>query len=189
MFRTVIVMKTVDTDKRQSADDFNNFVKPAIEKNCAAQIISLENLGGKLPLMLDRQFSTDALYLKGDKMYGVSSRVQRNQNWQTFTIRAERDSNARTELQKHSDALAKGEYLPEITVQTYINDGEITIGIAWTADILDYIKKNKTQAKHTNNSLDGQATFLCVSWYDMQQKKYKLTIIHEKIKTPSNKTE
>lgn len=182
-------MKTTDKDKRQSADDFQKMIAPVIEKHCGATVIPIENLRGKLPLMLDRQFSTDALYFKGDKMYGVSSRVQRNQNWQTFTIRAERDTGKKTELQKHSDAFAKGAYLPEITVQTYINNGEITIGIAWTADILDYIKKNKTQAKHTNNSLDGQATFLCVSWYDMQQKKYKLTIIREKIKTPSNKTE
>lgn len=176
-------MKTTDADKKQSAEDFQKFVAPAIEKYCDAKVISLENLRGKLPLMLDQQFSTDALYIKNGAMCGLTSRIQRGKNWRTFTIRAVRDNLRKTELQKHSDAMKNGEYLPELTTQTYINDTEITIGIARTADILDYIKKNKTQAKHTNNTLDGQATFLCVSWDDMQQKKYKITIICEKIKS------
>lgn len=173
------MFRTTDADKKQAAEDFQKIVAPALEKHCGAEVISLENLRGKLPLMLDQQFSTDALYIKNGRMYGLTSRIQRGSNWGTFTIRAVRDTGARTELQKHLAAIKKGSYLPELTSQSYINGTEITIGIARTADILDYIKKNKTQAKHTKPTLDGQAEFLCVSWHDMQQKGYPLKIINE----------
>lgn len=179
----------IDSDKKQSADDFEKIVSPVIEKYCGATIIHLEKLQGKLPLMLDRHFSTDALYIKGGKMFGVSSRIQRGKNYYGFSSRAERDSKNKTELQKHSDAIANDDYLPEITLQAYIVGDDLTVGLANTVDVVDFIKKYKPQPKHTRKGKVGQAEFYPVSWQDFKKKGYHLKIIHEKIKTPSNKTE
>ena len=176
----------IDADKKQSADDFEKIVLPVIEKYCGAKIIHTENLRGKLPLMLDHYFSTDALYIKDGKMFGVSSRIQRGKNYYGFSSRAERDSKTKTELQKHSDAIANDDYLPEITIQAYIDGDDLTVGLANTVDVVDFIKKYKPQPKHTSKSKVGQATFYPVSWRDMQQKGYHLKIIHEKIKNPSS---
>ena len=172
-------LQIVDSDKKQSADDFNNLVKPAIEKHCDAQIIHLEKLNGALPLMLDREFSTDAICIKGGKMLGLSSRIQRGKNWQTFSIRAGRDSKKKTEFEKHLDAIKNKKYLPEITTQAFITDDDLIIGIARTIDVIDFITKYKPIPKHTGKSEVGQATFYPVSWQDFQNKGYRLKIIHE----------
>lgn len=176
---TIKDSQIVDSDKKQSADDFNNLVKPAIEKYCDAKIIHTENLRGKLPLMLDREFSTDALYIKDGKMFGVSSRIQRGKNWRTFSIRSGRDSKNKTEFEKHSDAIANDDYLPEITLQAYIVDDDFTIGMARTVDVVDYITKYKPRPIHTGKAEVGQAEFYPVSWQDFQNKGYRLKIIHE----------
>lgn len=182
-------LKAIDSDKKQSADDFENLVKPVIEKHCAAEIIHLEKLQGKLPLMLDRHFSTDALYIKGGKMFGLSSRIQRGKNYYGFSSRAVRDSKTKTEFEKHSDAIANDDYLPEITIQAYIVGDDLTVGLANTADVVDFIKKYKPRPIHTSKGKVGQAEFYPVSWQNFKKKGYHLKIIHEKIKTPSNKTE
>lgn len=176
-------MSKIDTDKKQSADDFNNLVKPAIEKHCGAKIIHLEKLNGALPLMLDRHFSTDALYIKDGKMFGLSSRIQRGKNWRTFSIRAGRDSKTKTEFEKHSDAIANDDYLPEITLQAYIVGDDLTVGLAHTVDVVDFIKKYKPQPIHTSKGEVGQAEFYPVSWQDFQSKGYRLKIIHENKKS------
>lgn len=176
-------MNEIDADKKQSADDFNNIVKPVIEKYCDAKIIHLEKLQGKLPLMLDHYFSTDALYIKDGKMFGVSSRIQRGKNYYGFSSRAERDSKTKTELQKHSDAIANDDYLPEITLQAYIVGDDLTIGMARTVDVVDYITKYKPRPIHTGKAEVGQATFYPVSWQDFQSKGYRLKIIHENKKS------
>ncbi len=182
-------LQIIDSDKTQSADDFEKIVLPVLEKHCGAEIIHTEKLRGELPLMLDRYFSTDALYIKNGKMFGLSSRIQRGINWRDFSIRAGRDSKNQTEFEKHSDAIKKKKYLPEITTQSFISDDDLTIGIAQTADVIDYIEKYKPTPIHTRKGEVGQAIFYPVSWQDFKQKGYRLKIIHEKIKNPPLKTE
>lgn len=182
-------MSKIDIDKKQSASDFNNLVKPAIEKHCDATIIHLENLGGKLPLMLDRFFSTDALFIKGGKMFGLSSRIQHGKNWNDFSIRAGRDSKKKTEFEKISTAINEKKYLPEITTQAYITDDELTVGICQTTDLFAYLQKYKPKTVHTTQSEVGQAEFYPVSWQDFKSKGYRLKIIQEKIKKSTARTD
>lgn len=176
-------MSKIDVDKKQSADDFYNLIRPAIEKYFGANIIHLEKLDGKLPLMLDRFFSTDALCIKGGKMVGLSSRIQRGRNWNGFTIRAGRDSKTKTEFEKLSDAITNNKYLPEIISQTYITDDDLIIGVARTADVIDYITKFKPKLIHTCKKEVGQADFYPVAWQDFKSKGYRLKIIHENKKS------
>lgn len=176
-------MNVIDKTKKQSADDFYNFVKPALEKNCGAQVVSLEKMQGKLPLMLDREFSTDALFIKNGKMFGLSSRIQHGKNWQTFSIRAKRDSGTKSEFEKHSDAIKKQTYLPELTSQAYFTGAAFTVALVRTKDILDYIKRHNPTPIHTGKDEIGQAAFYPVSWQDFQAKGYHLKLIHENKKS------
>lgn len=193
----------VFSDLTQSADAFLRIVWPTLLSYNAVQdgeIISLEqSVKSELAKILDVYAGFDALQLSHkDGLRGIASRIQtldRTEDWlkskfpyNTFTIRASRESGATTELTKRRDAITSGAWLyPHLTVQAYLTsfDGDwLSMAVIKTADLIDIIDNPPTPDCVTENKVtkNGSATFKVVRWDKVPRGKIKI-LINENLQT------
>lgn len=114
---------------------------------------------------------------------GIANRIQwvdRNRDWESFTIRAKIRSGYETEYQKRVRALkSNGKYIyPYITIQSYIEkprrQGElISMGLGSTKDIFTMIDLGKCEIKI--NPTD-ETEFYSVYWKAMKECSFKVII-------------
>ena len=156
--------------------DFNRHVKPfllALWIGC--EIFSCEEQQDPLLRALDNYAGIDYLILREDvqQVIGLASRIQRTGlNYQTFTIRKARDNGSPTEYEKRITAIAGGRLFPALTLQAYLStDGEqlLQMGLANTVDLFNFIRRNPSEQKHTNENQRGQASFFAVKWSDFER--------------------
>lgn len=167
---------------KNATQDFNRHVKPilsALWKDC--QIFSCEDQQDPLLRALDNYAGIDYLILRENqqRIIGLASRVQRGFNFQTFTIRAARESGTKTELEKRLNAITGGALFPTLTLQAYLStDGEelLQMALVSTIDLFDFIQKFPSQSKHTGENQHGQASFIVVKWDDFKRKYTLMTI-------------
>lgn len=163
-----------------SKADFWQIVQPYVEKlfnPCV--IVSIEARQDILGKYLDRACGVDTFIIEPtkSKVHPVASRIQKNINYRSFTIRNRRDSGTTTEYFKLLNAATEGTLMPELTLQAYVKDKTLlSMGIAKTRDILSYIKSGKAKTKHTSSYEIGQAEFFTVYWRGFA-KNYPLTVM------------
>ncbi len=91
---------------------------------------------------------------------------------------------------KHISADLKGQTRDELaaiagvshdTMQLYVNtdDEPLSIGIARTADIMDFIDKGYARSGHTGYDQVRQATFFICDWSRMQDEGYAVRTWHK----------
>jgi hypothetical protein len=142
------------------------------------RLLPVEGDENEICTMLDKTCGIDYFlewtYKNLSTVYGVGCRVQwvdapREKIWNTFTIRAQRDSGAETEFEKRVRAIKnKGQY-PHLTLHIYMNkntDEVESFAIARTEDIVAYIQsqRQEVQDRHTGSKQIGQAKFMAVDW-------------------------
>lgn len=170
----------VESDMKWSSKLFVTQVWPLCQKACGGgELMRMEGRPDvELAQTLDMMAGIDGWQLHADGMRGIASRVQAGEkDWSTFTIRMKRDSGATTEFEKRLIAIngERGWIYPHLTIQAYAKtqDGPIiSVGIALTKDLIDYIQKNHAYEKRTDN-----ATFAVCSWDRMQKLGYGLKIL------------
>lgn len=126
---------------------------------------------------LDVLAGIDAWQMVDEKgvMRGIASRIQwGDKSWRTFTLRKDRPSGARTELQKRMTAFIEadsGWLMPTITVQAYASkprrEGRlIEAGVCYTRDLLEFALKNPCREPRPNPQ-DG----VIFDWYEWDAMK------------------
>ena len=167
---------TFNQSMSQTKSDFEKIIKPIFENLFTkSSFLSLENVNNPACKWLDTSAGVDLLIKHNEKLFlrTVASRIQRtDKDWKTFTIRLERDNGTMTEYEKKMTAFRHGGVLPTLTYQAYISkdDGKlISLGIAWTVDILDYTKSNEIETRHTGDEQIGQAKFYYIKWADFKK--------------------
>lgn len=141
----------VAKDLTDSAHDFLEFVWPAIKDLCGGgELVPVEAVTAtEFARMIDILAGIDAWQVADGQggMRGIASRVQWGHSWRTFTIRASRDSGARTEYEKRSWALehqADGWLYPHLMSQGYVSEQRtghlLSAAVARTADIFDFVR-------------------------------------------------
>ena len=168
----------VMTDMRKSME-YVKVAQPILKKLLhGGEIMPVEGDDNEVCKMLDMTCGTDYFHVYADRglVWGVASRVQEydpdkdfcNKGpFNTFTIRKERASGARTELDKRRYAIKKGGVYPFLTMQAYINikTGKIeSLAVVKTTDLMEYIDKGSAEERHTGKDQHGQAAFLFVPW-------------------------
>jgi hypothetical protein len=129
----------------------------------------------ELARMLDMRAGIDGWHLRDEGMRGIASRIQKGNDWRTFTIRMKRDSGATTEYEKRNTAINGGWIYPRITIQAYAQTEKgpiLSIGIAYTSDIIGFINKGLHRIRNINN-----ATFAVCEWIKMKTNGYRVDII------------
>ncbi len=118
----------VARDLENSATEFQRVVWPVISGWFGGgELVSIESVQNTgFMKLFDTYSGIDAWHIStGKQLRGVASRVQwiddDQKPWDTFTVRTERDSGARTELAKRLEAIKEdhGYLYPHLTVQAY----------------------------------------------------------------------
>lgn len=163
---------------QKSMSDSKEYLFPIIERVLDGRLIVVEGDDfNETKRLLDTLAGIDLFSANHSKgMRGVASRVQWGRAWRTFTIRKERKSGVKTEHEKRKYAIENGFLYPKITMQAYIEDDKsmVTIGIAYTEDIIKCIDDGDCYVKDTSEKQKGQASFFVVKWDDMKAKGMKL---------------
>lgn len=158
---------SVAKDMDWSSEIFAAHVWPMIRDQLGGgDLLQMENRPDiELARLLDMQAGIDGWQVHHDGMRGIAARIQSEKEWRTFTIRASRDSGAKTEYEKRVTAIYGPDawMYPAITLQAYRivnNEGLVfSVGAAKTVDVFDFIKRGLHGHNRTNN-----ATFFIVPW-------------------------
>jgi hypothetical protein len=169
----------VKSDMEASARIFQSMVWPLCRKHFGGgELLQMEGRPDiELARLLDMRAGIDGWHIHSGGMRGIASRVQYGHDWRTFTVRMSRDSGAKTEYQKRFEAIhtARGWIYPAITVHAYAETQIgpiISIGIARTADVIDFIAKGLHKERRTSN-----AVFAACSWLEMRKTGYRVEVI------------
>ena len=139
------------------------------------ELLPVEGQSNEVCRLLDMECGIDYLLYSKDlgQVYGLASRVQYGRNYRTFTVRKERESGAKTEYKKRTDAKDCGGLSPHYTMQAYVKDGEINgLALVKTEDLLNFIEKGLADEGRTGANKDGQATFYICDWDKLREAGY-----------------
>ena len=156
---------------QKSMTDSKYHLFPVLEKVLDGEIHIVEGDDlNETKRLLDTLAGIDLFAVNRDKgMRGIASRLQWGKAWRTFTIRKERESGARTEYEKRKYAIEHGYLYPKLTMQAYIDQDTVTVGIAYTEDIIRCIEMGEASIRRTGTDQKGQAYFYVINWDDMKR--------------------
>lgn len=160
-----------DTKRSQDSANIFNIAIPIIEQQLNGKIISIEQNDDQITKLLDTKCGVDGLLIHNKGVYGIAHRVGYNTDWSTFTIRVKDSSGAKTEI----DHLKSTGIKPTYHVQTYVKgDILLSMAIARSEDLLDYIEKYSPVIKSSSQSKDK---FAIIKWTDFDKAGYKIKIL------------
>lgn len=173
-------------DMKESSTKFMQLVAPIVKEMLKyggheSEIMQVEHIDEELAQLMDVKCGIDyvILYEDIDLCYGIAARVQKERNWKTFTIRESRKSGAKTEREKRELAIKHNGIYPKLTIQSYVQDGEVLgVAIMSTKDLFNYIKMDSPYMKRLSTHADkhGQAVFIVCPWDDIINRKFRIFI-------------
>jgi hypothetical protein len=171
----------------KSAKDFIQIVYPQIQnwfkKGKLVEVQAVTN--SEMSILLDQLAGIDAWYIETNKgIRGLASRVQYEGNYQTFTVRKERETGARTEFEKLKYAINNNCVYPYWFCQAYLKYGQIqSVALCKTVDLINYIEQGKEWKDYVilTASKFGRSTFFAVSWQKFAEKGYFIKTIPERV--------
>ena len=174
-------------DLSWSAKLFINQVWPQCKYFCGnGELLQMEGRpDNELASLFDIRAGIDGWQIHKDGMRGIASRVQvpnpmilNKFPYNSFTIRWKRDNNSMTEYEKRKLAIDTGRWIyPLITIQAYAKTESgpiLSIGLAKTVDIFDFIKKGYHEFNRTFN-----AVFAICYWNEMIRRGYEVKILND----------
>lgn len=149
----------------KALDSIKNTLLPRL---ISGKIHSIEKADDHILLLLDTKSGIDYIRENETGLQGIASRVQwGSKAWNTFTIRSERHTGAKTEFAKRVEAIRDGYFYPAFTLQAYFTDREtngfLSVGIIKTINLYNFIGANPNLV-HKNKS-DNEFKF--VFWEDL----------------------
>ena len=163
-------------DLSDSAKAIRSIQHTVLPTLISGKLHSVESSGNALLLMMDQSSGIDYIREDNKGLQGVASRVQFGSDFRTFTIRAERHSGAKTELQKRREQIAGGYFYPAFTLQAYFSGRKDlimkSIAVIETTSLYDFIEKHpeKVYERFSDN------LFICCKWRDIQGAGYAINI-------------
>jgi hypothetical protein len=170
----------VKDDLSNSTTDFGRVVAPVIERWCDASSVSVEAVtDNEMADELDQTAGVDSWNVKtGDIIRGVASRVQYVSSIpfdsppDTFTVRKERPSGAKTEYDKRLDAIQNDGLYPHWQTQAYLDQpgGDLlSLARIKTKALIRHIKNGDDGDDYYVMDPEGEASFFCVKWWRLNE--------------------
>jgi len=168
--------KEVNKDITNSAKAFNKIKDSIIPLLISGKIIPVEAQDSDLKKLLDIEAGID--YFRKDKhgLQGIAWRAQFEYTCNTFTIRTERESGNKTELEKRLYAIKNDYIYPEFTIQAYFDNiidcNLYSIAIIKTVDLFKFYTEHSIMFGVGRSNAD----FIFIWWghlKDLQIKVYK----------------
>lgn len=180
-------MRTFEEDSKASARIFEKTVWPIIAAKCGGgQVTFVETMNSELAKQLDIMAGIDLWQVSDGHVRGIASRVQwppaalapDGEPWDTFTIRYERDSGAKTEFEKRREAIKTGQWIfPYLTVQAYVSDNGVepeilSVAIVKTSTLYSFLDEEMAthglKGQYVRKRATDNASFLWVSWIGLK---------------------
>jgi len=169
-----------------SSKAFVNIIWPVIQGRIGGgRIVSIEQNGDRRAdfAKADIDAGVDVVQELPDgqiRYIAVRNQKQNKQldhplSWDSFTIRKERESGVRTELEKRSNAIKNGCVYPYLWIHSYL-ETEIgpwaKTGIIQTRDLIEFVNNPENKFKITERQVmrNGAATFLVAWWRHIGDK-------------------
>lgn len=166
-------------DARDSSSSFVNVVWPILESECPVflghKLVENETVRTPVSQTLDMAAGIDWFTQDpGGGLVSISSRIQWECNWRSFTIRESRESGAVTELAKRREAIRKSTLCPDWWVHAYIFGREETnpelgsVGVIRTEDLFKWVRDHVDDTKimpRRNVDFGGAAVLRAVWWH------------------------
>jgi len=154
-------------DMDDSVIALKSIMNTYLPKIVSGKIHQIEHIDNEVLLLMDIKSGID--YIKSDSngLQGIAARVQWESNFDTFTIRANRCTGNKTELEKRLYQIKNGYLYPYLTLQAYFdcrnNNILLSIAVIKTFDLYNLYKTQPTL--FYCNSSDND--FVYVHWNDM----------------------
>ncbi len=154
-------------DLKKSAQAFEAIKHTIMPKIISGTIVSIETTDNEVLGWLDKHSGIDLLRKDAHGLQGIAWRAQWGHAYDSFTIRLERHTGAKTELEKRIEAIEKAYFYPVFTVQAYFDKTEtnncLSIGAIRTIDLYEVYKneKHKFKDKKSDNK------FLFIEWKEL----------------------
>jgi hypothetical protein len=169
-----------EDDLSKSVKDFRDSVAPVLETWTDSENVSVEAVtDSDMADELDQTAGVDSWNIKRDDIIrGVASRVQYLTNLtfdeppDTFTIRKERESGAKTEFEKRLNAIRQGGLFPHWTTQAYLDEprGELlSFARVRTEDLIRHIDEGTEGGDYYVVDPPGEASFYAVNWWRLNE--------------------
>ena len=176
-------MDDVETALTKSSKDFIEEVYPKIKDDLGnGNLIPVQAVtSNEMAILLDRYAAIDAWYIETEKgIRGLASRIQYDANYQTFTIRKERETGTRTEYEKICHAISHNWLYPYWFCQAYIQNNPkklLSVGLCKTCDLINYIRQGQNEKDYYVKKVleKGVAFFYVVPWVKFRKKFCLLT--------------
>lgn len=156
---------TVTAAIERSAHNFQSIVWPTIGPLLGGgRLMPVETVTDSgMAQTLDMLAGVDLWYVYQDHIFPIASRVQYGgRAWNTFTIRYSRPSGQPTEYHKRLESIRTGSLYPAVTIQAYVNNGQLLAAAAVdTRHLMQIAAKHEHQIRV--NPADG-AKFIYVNW-------------------------
>lgn len=168
-------------DLENSVRDFCDQVVPVLEEWTDGRNVSVEAVtDDEMAEELDQTAGVDSWNIKHDDVIrGIASRVQYlndlpfDEPPDTFTVRKERQSGAKTEFEKRLHAIRKGGLYPHWTTQAYLDRprGELlSVGRVRTEDLIEHINGgSEGGGDYYVMDPPGEASFYVVNWWRLDE--------------------
>lgn len=137
------------------------------------KIFSAEDSDHPALKAFDIYSGVDLVIKKKGHLFGIASRMQIGR-YNTFTIRKERYTGAKTELEKRKEAIKIGAIYPKWTMQGYYSKPHKinSIGICKTVDLFEFVDNYP----HLLETKASDNYFLTVKWSDMKLNGFNVKI-------------
>jgi hypothetical protein len=160
-------------DLSHSVKAIEKIKNTVLPKLISGDIISIEQQDNEILLLLDMYSGIDYIRKNDKGLQGIASRVQFGKNWDSFTIRMQRHTGAKTEYQKRLEQIENGYFYPYFTMQAYFDNTQdmnlLSICIIKTIDLYNEIEKNlKVKTRVSDN------VFKFIKWEDILNSKLKI---------------
>lgn len=156
-------------DNDDSVRAFEAIQYTVVPKLISGKIIRVEKQDNEILLTIDQKAGIDYIRSNDTGLQGIAWRSQwGNRAWDTFTIRYNRVSGAKTEYEKRVQQIREGYMYPAFTMQGYFTDRDtntpMSVGIVRTLDLYQLLI-DRPEVAHLNKS-DNE--FLFVRWRDIE---------------------
>ena len=157
-----------DLDLSDSVKAVSKIKDSILPKLISGKIHCIENTENEVLILLDRLSGIDYIRENKQGLQGIAARVQWGNAYNTFTIRSERYTGSKTELEKRLEQIEKGYFYPEFTLQAYFDNRKynnlLSIAVIRTKELYNLYKKNPDIFQKNKSDND----FIFVRWHKIE---------------------
>jgi hypothetical protein len=157
-----------NVDLSDSVKALEKIKDTVLPKIISGKIHCIEKSNDEILLLFDRISGVDYIRQNEHGLQGIAARVQWGFNYNTFTIRMQRKTGAKTELEKRIEQIKNGYIYPAYTLQAYFDNRKennlLSIAIIKTIDLYTlYFSNPKLFRVNESDNI-----FLILDWYKVE---------------------